>query len=361
MNKLEERYRIAPQMREYDKISDIWQPYVMFFQQANYSSPVVNTDSRGFRFSSKNGLVIKDFINPKNLPVGILIGGSGAFGVGATNDDSTIPSLLNEQTDLLWFNFGGRAFTSTQELLLFLLNHHHLKHIKKVLIFSGINNLAINYLAKKTNLEYGPFFSWSLFNHQMNYGTIAKKKKILLLLAKLFFPNRIGNGINYKYLTKKDFLAKLLREIRHGPENMTSDDREIDPNNQRAIINILERDLKNWRLLSDSLGFELYYILQPFVNWMARTNSQEEQKLFRILDDYRPAWIVLKDKIGPDLYSWFKESLGIICAKLKIKFIDMNSLLLNSSLDGQWIFVDRIHLNNLGYETVVKLVKEEIL
>lgn len=363
MSKIKRRYEIIPHMCEYDKIGDIWLPYIMFYNQEDYSSPVVNTDSRGFRFSIKNSLVVKDFQNENDLPVGIVIGGSTAFGVGATNDSKTISSLLNAESDLLWFNFGGRAFNSTQEILLFLLNHHHVKNIKKVVIFSGINNLAIYYSSNKFNRGYGSFFFHSQFNKQMNYGTIDNKKKIILAMANFIFHKRVDDIINYKYLSKRDFIRKLFWEIGHGHsvKEVVVDDLENSTNDKKDILNIFERDLSNWQLLSNALGFKIYYVLQPFANWMARTKSKEEEDLFSILDEYRPAWKVLKNKIGPDLYLWFRESLGEICEKFRINFIDMNSLLLNQDLDEKWLFVDRIHLTDLGYETAVNSVKGDIL
>ena len=350
-------------MCEYDRIGDIWLPYIMFYHQENYSSLVVNTDSRGFRVSIKNNLAVKDFKNENDLPVAILIGGSTAFGVGATDDSKTITSLLNAKSDLLWFNFGGRAFNSTQEILLFLLNHHHLKNINKVVIFSGINNLAIYYSSKKFNQDYGQLFFHSQFNKQMNYGTIDNKKKIILAISNFLFHKKVDDIINYKYLSKNDFLKKLFWEIRHkhGVKEVVWDELENSTNNKKDILKVFERDLSNWQLLSNALGFKIYYVLQPFANWMARTKSKEEEDLFSILDDYRPAWKVLKNKIGHDVYLWFRESLGEICEKFGINFIDMNSLLLNPALDGKWLFVDRIHLTDLGYEAAVNSVKREIL
>jgi len=104
-------------MAEYDKFGSVRLPYLMFFHSRNYISNVLNTDSRGFRITYKDSNKILDFVDLDELPVGLLIGGSSVFGVGATSDRKTIPSILNSTTDNLWLNFGGRAFTFTQEFL----------------------------------------------------------------------------------------------------------------------------------------------------------------------------------------------------------------------------------------------------
>ena len=50
-----DRYQYFPQMEVYDKLRVDWVPYLMFFNKPNFRSNVVNTDSRGFRFSGMMG------------------------------------------------------------------------------------------------------------------------------------------------------------------------------------------------------------------------------------------------------------------------------------------------------------------
>ena len=74
-------------MEVYDKLIINWAPYLMFFNQPNFRSSVVNTDSRGFRFS---GMMGKGDNLTKSKSVNIFSGGSTAFGVGSTSDKNTI-------------------------------------------------------------------------------------------------------------------------------------------------------------------------------------------------------------------------------------------------------------------------------
>ena len=88
------RYTLTPQMIEYDRVGQVWLPYVMYFHTPNYSSSVINTDSRGFRIAYKESRRISNFEDIGQLPLNLCIGGSLVFGVGATNDSTTIPSIL---------------------------------------------------------------------------------------------------------------------------------------------------------------------------------------------------------------------------------------------------------------------------
>ncbi len=46
------KYKLAPQMKVYDKLGFQFLPHIMFTQSPNFRSKVINTDSRGFRFST---------------------------------------------------------------------------------------------------------------------------------------------------------------------------------------------------------------------------------------------------------------------------------------------------------------------
>ena len=82
MSKIQDRYKIVPQMKFYDSINCEFKPYVMFFNTKNYKSNVVNTDKLGFRYN----LINDDLISFSNLnfveECSIVLGGSTVFGFG---------------------------------------------------------------------------------------------------------------------------------------------------------------------------------------------------------------------------------------------------------------------------------------
>src|SRR5262245_19192868 len=102
---MEHQTRLTPQVREYqlfmageaespEEIVINWVPYVMFYNLGGYRSSVLNTDKSGFRYShSPRGRHSLAEDRPEG-PLSVVLGGSPAFGFGATTDAWTIPSRL---------------------------------------------------------------------------------------------------------------------------------------------------------------------------------------------------------------------------------------------------------------------------
>ena len=122
------RYALLPQMRDYDRL-----------QPEGFRSNSCNTDAFGCRhtYRGEEPLTFQAFTELPS-PKGVVVGGSAAFGVGASHDRATIPSLLSREGGMRWWNAGGRAFNSTQEVLWSLL---HLPRVDEVILLTGVNNL----------------------------------------------------------------------------------------------------------------------------------------------------------------------------------------------------------------------------
>ena len=96
-----------------------------------------------------------------------MVGGSAVFGVGATSDNSTISSFLSENLGQLTLNFGGRAFSSNQELNLFSQVAYKYPNIKNIILFSGINDIYLTALEGHEDF-FGNFFFSKKFRIAMN-------------------------------------------------------------------------------------------------------------------------------------------------------------------------------------------------
>ena len=113
-NKKSFRYNLAPQMKIYDGIGEIWKPYVMYLSKPNFRSNVVNLDQFGLRFNGldnekkieieKNNSIFNSKIISKNKETAVLVGNSITFGVGATSDSSTVSSELSKLSNFHFFN-----------------------------------------------------------------------------------------------------------------------------------------------------------------------------------------------------------------------------------------------------------------
>ena len=148
------RYAVAPQMKVYDELPMVLQPYMIMGSQPNYRSGIVNTDNLGFRRSH----IAKRYDS-------IILGSSFVFGVGASSDDHTIVSILNKITNYSFRNLGIRAANSTQELIAAL---PYLATTKCVIICSGLNNLIVNRNSGIRSV-YSSFFYDGIFDELSRY------------------------------------------------------------------------------------------------------------------------------------------------------------------------------------------------
>ena len=332
MRNIKERYLIAPQMQSYDQITCDYRPFVMFFNRANFSSKFVNTDDLGFRLNSLDDKIkkITNFFNCKE--VSIVIGGSSVFGFGATSDEKTISSQLSKKTNHIFLNFGATAFNSKQEILLFLNFFKKYKKIKNVIIISGANDIFLNLLNNQD--EWGDFF----FKNKYSKIYDSYKKR-----------NRIShNLINYF----ESIFNKKTKKLSENNKNSI---------NYKNVETNYDEIFSLWKTLSDAYKFNLKFFLQPIPSWLNKPLSIEEKKLFNILDNSNDtAHINLKQLSSIDNYNNFLSILEKVSKKNNVDFIDLNKELLDIKNINKWLFVDRVHMTNQGYEELAEIVLKNV-
>jgi hypothetical protein len=330
------RYEITPQIKDYDSIGESFRPYLMRFDNANKNFGAISTNNMGFRNSiDKNGDLIdheEAFIDRAN-PFSIMLGSSAVFGVGSTSDGTTMPSVMNKLRSETWLNFGGRAYNSTQELLLMSL--HLRAKPKHIIIFSGVNNLTLSYLSEKTSSLYNSFFGESAFRASINspaLGRVGIRKSIL------------------------HFFDEVLCKIRPDKKVSSIRTKKNVEDDYENIIKCFERDLFCAKAIADGHGSLLTYVVQPLATWIDKKLSEEERRLFEFLDSLSADWKVLSEHLG----SWKKryfDDLEKICLKLSVPFINLNIVDFESS---DWLFVDRVHLTDSGYALAANLINQNI-
>ncbi len=323
---LKRRNLIAPQMSDYDRIGDRWVPYLMRVDNASKLG-AVSSDEYGFRTSlDKRGkdVCIADCIQSTTESLGIVLGSSSVFGVGATGDGMTIPSLLSKDTDLKWLNYGGRAFNSTQEQIRFGL--HLPKNLDKLILFSGVNNLTLAFLSASTSPVYNSFFSQTMFEEKMN-SPLAEAVDVRRALSLLL------SAVRKRYSTSN----------KKNPPVSISDV-------YQDILSCFRRDLRAVRLMVSGLGAEMYFVLQPLATWIDKKLSIEEAKIFSILDSMSSDWKVLAESIFEIKSAYFSD-IERICLEENVEFYNMN--LDVEFRENQWLFVDRVHLSDKGNKVAV--------
>ena len=309
-------------MEYYDQITCEFKPFIMFFNKKNFSSDVVNTDNIGFRlnFINNNSHKLENLFHENE--VSLVIGGSTAFGFGASSDEKTISSQLSILTNEIYINFGATAFNSMQELILFINFFQKFKKIKNVIILSGVNDLFLSF-SQKNDI-------WGNYFFKLDYEILhSKTKKIKDKFFQLFNRKIIDNN-------KTDIDYKLIQ--------FTYD----------KILNI-------WSNLEKGNNFNVYLFLQPFPSWFNKNLTNEEIKLFNFLDNSNnAAHNILKDISNYDSYQKFSDIIKISSKKNSINYINLNEEILEDNNKNDWLFVDRVHMTDLGYNVISKLILNNI-
>ena len=321
---IRDRYKIVPQMEFYDKLSCVYKPFVMFFNVPNFKSRIVNTDELGFRLNFYNNELTK-LTSLYNKPkVTIVIGGSLVFGFGSTSDKKTISSILSKKKNNIYINFGATAFNSKQEILLFLNFFQKFNNIEKVIIISGANDLYLN-----------------LINIYDDWGNFFFKEKYQKIFEKSNNRSNIILKIKKKY-------SKIFK---NNTQNKT-----MSINFEELKNNYLE-NFSLWSSISKNFNFKIHFFLQPMASWTKKKLSINEMELFNILDNSNDfAHLTLKEISKYENYIEFSKLLKNLTDLYQINFTDLNQEINKSNNLDNSIFVDRIHMNDLGYDEITKII-----
>lgn len=307
-----------------------WLPYLMYFHPADYRSEVVNTDSIGFRLTegkdeqaSPGGRLPKD-------PVKLVVGSSSVFGVGATNDSATLSSRLWSRyaPRRPWLNFGGRSHNSTQELLLFTLYRHLLPPVEEIVIYSGFNNLGLSKLPSAVQGDHGAFYLCNDYFEKI--GELRKRTK------------KSGGAFRRAAAADADPpVPAISDQITHAAD-------------------LTLRHLDTWRVLAGALGARLSFVLQPLAPWVRDRPAPQEAVLFRELDELFSFTRMHGDVTAPEVGRRYAAALREGCARQGVTFLDMNPVLADAIAPDDWVFVDRCHCTDAGYDTVARLLAEQL-
>jgi|GEM_PF-948713 len=302
------RNTLAPHLLDTDRQPFEWLSYIMRRGAANYRSKSLNTDARGFRigYLENNPFDIKAFSRMTG-PRGVLLGNSGAFGVGISHDRQTITNQLNARRrpdQPIWYNMALRASSTTQDrLALELYGPGDVTHLAWM---AGVNNLIGAVLGAGDPINPSPYVGeWSFLQMVKRAG---KPRKV----------------------TEEHVLNQAVQST--------------------------VRDLDITSAWLQRRGGRMVFLLQPALAWINKPLSPEEQELVDLFDGSGAA---LRRAHHPDILSrWhgpFVQALSAACAEYGIDFIDLN---VDPRLrTNEWLFIDRIHLTDRGQEILADIIE----
>ncbi len=335
---------LTPQSTDYlaflNRGEMVYLPYLMYFNRPNFRSAVINTDRYGFRLAhGANGRASVAAGERQDGPVCLLVGGSGALGYGASSDADTIASRLWSEyaPSRPWLNFGAPYFNSTQELMLFVLYRHLLPPLDEIVIFSGFNDLVMAQLAHLPLHGLGPFFFCNEYFEKMA-------------------------ELRQRY-------ARPVKGPRWGRTAATQSSAAEPPapptaaSMIKAAVELTARHLDSWLVLAAATGARVSFALQPLASWVRAEPSAQEKLLFQEFDEVSEygTWEERYGEVGSIATgAAYAAALGTACAQRSIPFVDTVSGLAAAAGPSDWLFVDRGHCTDDGYDLVAQLLAESL-
>ena len=318
-----ETRELLPHLDDYRAMFQIfWLPFVMNSTYPKVRTPTVNTDGHGFRYTINDS---GDRMSPEAVPKGpknLLLGASVAFGVGATSDAMTVPSMLSASRNEAWLNMAGRGFVFAQNLVQMLFFLPRIDPLKEVVLFGGINDINQYFLTPLFPRIYGCYHESQYFFERMN----AQFKQTA----------------HDTYEIPADF-DRCFKEIRN-PDR----DRE-------AFEESLRNTLSALKLVSQAKGARFSLVLEPVIHWMARKLSPEEERLMAQKSKPKTRF---ERRVGDAYRDWYAAFLMRTCEELDIPYLDLNRHFQDDRVEGDWLFIDNVHLTDAGYKEATRLIDQ---
>jgi hypothetical protein len=336
-----------------------------YFSQSSQSNPknysIVKVNSEGFRIN---------FDNKNNLKKGVFLGGSVAFGHGATSNFKTIPSYLTKYTNYNFVNLGQPIWNSTQELTALIRYNPKYNLSISFSLSNDIHSFCVN---KKNSLltdspEIFNFINRLYLNHSENFLNELYVKENYNSLKNSFkniFFNIFPDTYNFFQIRKR-----INTDI-YNPFQQTIVAQDCIKNFDDLKKSIINNQYKMYEI-SKLRGAKHIFIIQPFLHlhrdYSFLSNEvflKNEKKLIKeILSSELCGIIECVDLT--DFFDQFNKLKLVYDPGYKFCynkcFKDSSKKLFNTKNRGdsfkENFFIDNYHLTDTGNELVAKEIKK---
>jgi len=314
-------------------------PHALHIHESGYSSGTINTDALGLRYSHCAGKRFSAAERGTAPRINLLVGGSTALGVGASSDEHTVASHLSMLTGEVWLSLAGCGLNAGQELLMFLTHQHRLGQLGHVVVLSGLNTLA----------------------HEALYEILASPREAHHVTGFQEALNSFSDGMPPAAAPRRQSLWRRIGQALAAPPPAPPAAQPLSPPEKRLVraADSIGRTLRQWeRLLADSHA-TLTFILQPLLPWCRETLPAGEQAMLAALARQPANFERLLDGVfDSHLHTAFFRRIKDQADP--VACYDMNSMLSSSPVFGADLFVDRLHLNDLGNNALAKVITAKL-
>ncbi|RAS33949.1 MULTISPECIES: hypothetical protein [unclassified Pseudomonas] len=314
-------------------------PHTLHVHESGYRSGTINTDALGLRYSHCAGKRFSAAERGGAPRINLLVGGSTAMGIGASSDEHTVASHLSMLTGEVWLSLAGCGLNASQELLMFLTHQHRFGEVGHVVLLSGLNTLAHEALGEILAGAHDPQQAkahqayLNSFNEGMPPVGPARRVSLLQRLGQALAPRRNEPAPVWPLSAPEKRLARAADSI--------------------------GRTLRQWeRMLADSHA-TLTFILQPLLPWCRETLPAGEHAMLAALQRQPTNFDrLLEGAFDSQLHMAFFRRIKSQADP--VPCYDMNSMLSSSPVFGADLFVDRLHLNDLGNNALAKVITAKL-
>ena len=324
----------------------------------------VRTNNLGFRIDMEMDLFTR-YDKRQNEKVVLLTGGSAAFGIGATDNDTTIAGQLQQELNsrqqtnhYTVFNLASGGWIAYQEFLALDLYGKNLDP-DWIVAMDGRNDGFVSILH-----GHGPGEVSNTIKAYIN-GYLYRQNK------PSFYRGWLENEIvryshAYRLLTGKSYVVNTLGE--YDPIHWSDVDKTIS-----FYIHSLES------ILNVCGHCKVILSTQPLANFNSKEFLPPGDNLQSIADIYRNAEWYVKERPGYStaididdetrrdfvvyFYSVIIDKAQALCERdpSRCQFFDIG-MLFPDEVDSRWrFFVDSVHLNNAGQAKIAQFYADKII
>lgn len=322
-----------PMQPAYQELGLAARPFVTFTLKPNFKSKVVSTGPQGFRehYTAEGTPIDLRMLRSRYAECRVLLGGSVAFGIGATSDRTTMAALLG-QRDLPFVNLGVSGAASPQELAYFLSLRHLLPEVRDVVLFSGFAECV--HAGLKEAAVFDPFG-----------GTVLGPQRCERAPGRL---RRLISGRGSRR-TAREWADAQVEDNLLPPELL---DTRLGTTLERAVHN-----LQIWRALADSLNMRVHYVLQPAIGWTAKKLTETEQSNWA--HDQVHLGAAVRWLASQPVYRRVRDELSAGTAAAGLDFHDANDWLAQG-YDETSIFIDVAHFYDEGQRIMADALEKHL-